>query len=553
MPIPTRKLADVKVGAIGYGAMNLTWVPNTPDEQAFTTIKTAIDAGIDCVNSGEFYGQPDRESGLKLLARFFAAEPTYAAPMFLSVKGAIRSNWKVDSSDEYLLESVTNINTLLGGAKKMDLFQPARVDTTRPIEETMKALMKLRDEGHFKYIGLSECSAATLRRAAAVGPVAAVEVEYSPWSLEIESNGILSTCKELGIAIIAYSPLGKGFLTGTLKSPADIPVGDHRHDFDRFKPENFPKNLVLVDKIVALAEKKGVTPAQFTLAWLLAQWEGIIPIPGSTRAAGVMEGAKAAEISLTEAELKEMREAPMTHQWSEVVDSLAELRTEAGGLAYSFVVGVHPHNAAQYDLATEARVTAAHQHKRCVGWGEIGLDYHYDQSPREVQQKVLRAQLRSSLASGLNKAITIHTREADDDIWKILTEELPREQKLHIHCYTDTPALATKLLLHFPNLFIGVTGVITYSSNLNTAQVVRDLALTTPPPSAPSDFLANPLRIVLETDAPYMVPSVLPPPSELGMKSGQKMPFSHSGMLPWTAEFVAKVGFSRSGRGGDRV
>ncbi|KAK4705045.1 hypothetical protein P7C70_g1167, partial [Phenoliferia sp. Uapishka_3] len=318
MSMPTRNLADRSLGCIGY---------ETPDAQAFEAIKSAIDAGSNFINSGEFYGQPERTLGLQLLARFFKAEPTYGEKMFLSVKGAVRPNWKADSSDEYLLESVTNINKLLGGSKKMDLFQPARVDTTRPIEEvrqtpyaerssmsdtpalqTMAALQKLKEAGHFKYIGLSEVSAKTIRRANAVAPVAAVEIEYSPWTLDVEHNEVLSTCKELGIAIIAYSPLGKGFLTGKLKSVADIPAGDHRLDFDRFLPENFPKNLVLVDKLVAIAEKKGVTTPQLALAWLLAQWEGIIPIPGSTRPDGVKEAAAAAFVKLSPEELKEIRE-----------------------------------------------------------------------------------------------------------------------------------------------------------------------------------------------------------------------------------------------------
>ncbi|ORY88824.1 hydrolase [Leucosporidium creatinivorum] len=226
-------------------------------------------------------------------------------------------------------------------------------------------------------------------------------------------------------------------------------------------------------------------------------------------------------------------EAPLKAEWLETVDSLGELKEE--GLSYSFVVGAHPHEAKEYTDELEETFKKAHAHPLCVGWGEIGLDYHYDNSPREIQQAVLRRQLRTALASGLGKAITIHTREADDDIYTILTEELPKEQRIHVHCFTDSLEVAVKLLDHFPNLYIGITGVITYSSNLNTSQVVRHLGEKATP-SSPSA-----LRLVLETDAPYMLPSTMGPPSSFGMTSKQKLPFAHSAVLPWTAAFVAKV------------
>ncbi|GAA5949728.1 hypothetical protein JCM21900_003275 [Sporobolomyces salmonicolor] len=225
-------------------------------------------------------------------------------------------------------------------------------------------------------------------------------------------------------------------------------------------------------------------------------------------------------------------EAPSERpEWKETVDSLSALE----GLDYRFVVGAHPHDAKHYTPALEAAFLEAHAHPRCVGWGEMGLDYHYSNSPHDVQQDVLRRQLRAAIGSGLNKAITIHTREADDDILRILTEELPRDSRCHIHCMTDGLPLADALLSRFPNLYIGVTGVITFASNLNTTAIVRSLGRSCSP-SNPSG-----LRILLETDAPFMIPSNLGPNSKLGMTSKQKMPFSHSGMLPWTAEWVAKV------------
>ncbi|GAA5821318.1 hypothetical protein JCM11251_004569 [Rhodosporidiobolus azoricus] len=228
-------------------------------------------------------------------------------------------------------------------------------------------------------------------------------------------------------------------------------------------------------------------------------------------------------------------EAPMTSSWREVVDLLSELKKEdPTALNYHFVVGCHPHEAKNYNDELEKSFLDAHAHPRCVGWGECGLDYHYDNSPRDVQKDILRRQLRTALKSGQNKAITIHTREADDDILQILKEELPKEQRIHIHCFTDSPALASSLLDHFPNLFIGITGVVSFSSNLNTAQVVRDLGAKC------SLDAPEGLRIVMETDAPFMVPATLPS-KELGMTSKQRYPFSTASVLPWSAEFVAKV------------
>ncbi|GAA5898855.1 TatD family hydrolase [Sporobolomyces salmoneus] len=222
-------------------------------------------------------------------------------------------------------------------------------------------------------------------------------------------------------------------------------------------------------------------------------------------------------------------------EWKETVQSLTDL----DGLDYRYVIGCHPHDAERYTPELEEAFIKAFSHETCVGWGEIGLDYHYDNSPREIQKEVLRKQLRAFLKAGLDKALTIHTREADDDIFAILTEELPTTTRIHIHCFTDTPQLASKLLSHFPHLFIGVTGVVTFSSNLNTSQTLRDMITTQLTDRARPRFL-------LETDGPYMLPANMGPNSRLGMTSKQKLPFCHSGMLPWTAEFIAKV-FNEAG------
>lgn len=227
-------------------------------------------------------------------------------------------------------------------------------------------------------------------------------------------------------------------------------------------------------------------------------------------------------------------EAPVRKEWKELADSAlhAEDRKQNwNGIEYYFVLGVHPHEARLYDDKVEAHILEAMKHPRCVGWGEIGLDYHYNLSPPDVQRSVLTRQLQ--LAVTLGKPITIHTREADKDIEEILKTVVPREHPIHVHCFTDTVELAKSLLDHFPNLYIGVTGVITYATNQNTAGVIKHLAGT---PSSASPRL----RIVLETDSPYMIPSNLTQQT-LGLKSGQKLPISHSGMIPWTADFVANL------------
>ncbi|CAE6460391.1 unnamed protein product [Rhizoctonia solani] len=231
-------------------------------------------------------------------------------------------------------------------------------------------------------------------------------------------------------------------------------------------------------------------------------------------------------------------EAPIRSEWRTLADSALtpESRAEKwGDIEYNFVMGVHPHEAKHYNDEVEAELLEAMKHERNVGWGEMGLDYHYDNSPRDVQREVLLRQLKHAV--GLGKPLTIHTREADDDIWEILSKNVPKEWKIHIHCFTDSPDLAKKLLDHFPNLYIGITGVITYATNENTSAVVRMLAT-----SPPVDSSRSPLRILLETDAPYMVPSNLTKYQQqtMGLKSNARMPLCHAGMIPWTAEFVAK-------------
>jgi aryl-alcohol dehydrogenase-like predicted oxidoreductase len=186
----------------------------------------------------------------------------------------------VRSDDEYILQACEKSLKRLG-VDKIDLYYCHRVDMKTPIEETVAAMAKLKKAGKIGAIGLSEISAATLRRAHKVHPIAALQIEYSPFTLDIENPAIdvLNTCRELGISVVAYSPLGRGFLTGQLKSPDDFEDGDFRKHAPRYSRENFPKNIKLVHALEAIAQRKGCTPGQLALAWLLKQGDDIVPIP----------------------------------------------------------------------------------------------------------------------------------------------------------------------------------------------------------------------------------------------------------------------------------
>ncbi|GAA5998710.1 aldo/keto reductase family protein [Rhodotorula paludigena] len=302
-------LSVVPPAGVATGLMRLTWAPEqTPDEQAFELMKTAIDAGSTSFNSGYFYGNPpDVTTNLQLISRFCEAHPDYKDRFYLSVKGGMTKELKPRADIEFLRAQMQEINSILKH-RKMDLFEMARVDREVGIEESMKILLKLRDEGLFRDIGLSEVSADTLRKAVSVGPVAAVEIEYSPFCLDIEKNGVLAAAKEAKVPLVAYSPLGAGFLGNTWTSKEDIPEGDFRRTFDKFSDEHFEHNMQLVRKLTAIAEKKGITPAQLSIAWVRAQDPLVVPLPGSTKPARVEEAIEAGKVQLSSAELDEIRQ-----------------------------------------------------------------------------------------------------------------------------------------------------------------------------------------------------------------------------------------------------
>ncbi|KAH7102827.1 putative aldo-keto reductase [Auriculariales sp. MPI-PUGE-AT-0066] len=247
------------------------------------------------------------------LNRYFKARPGARQKVFLATKFGITYNdgvWGARGDAEYVTESANKALARLG-IDYIDLFYVHRIDQKTPIEITMKALVQIKNEGKIRHIGLSEASASTLRRAHAIHPVAAHQVEYSPFELSIEKDSIdvLATCRELGIAVVAYSPLGRGMLTGKLRSPADFGEGDFRSTLPRFSPENFHKNLEVVDKFAEIAKKHNATSGQLALAWLLAQAPEVIPIPGTTRFANLEENVGAATLELGGTELTELDQA----------------------------------------------------------------------------------------------------------------------------------------------------------------------------------------------------------------------------------------------------
>ncbi|KAM0811985.1 putative NADP-dependent oxidoreductase domain-containing protein [Seiridium cardinale] len=270
----------------GFGLMGMTWRPtSTPDEQAFAAMKAAIAKGATLWSSSEFYGMPEPTEGLGLLRRYFEAYPEDASKVTLFVKGCSDlTTLYPKNSRAGVRESIENTIKVLGNTKKIDIFGPARGDPSVPLEETIGTLKELANS---------------------IFPLSLVEVEFSLWSTDILTNGVAETTKKLGIPIAAYAPLGRGFLTGQLKSAEDIPEGDIRRYFDRFQPENFSKNLELLSQVKSVASSKGVTPAQLALAWVRVHSKSdkagvIIPIPGATAAPRVEENTTA--VSLTKEE-----------------------------------------------------------------------------------------------------------------------------------------------------------------------------------------------------------------------------------------------------------
>jgi pyridoxine 4-dehydrogenase len=302
--------SHIKVGQIGFGLMGLTWKDSSEfqdDETMFAVMKAAVDNGATLWNSGSFYCPQDKPyANLLLIKRFFEKYPDYSKKVFVSVKGGCdmenfaakgMAGMKMDMSLSNLEKDVKGIRNALGsdsGGHDLDLYEVARVDLSYTPQQWMDNLLTLQKKGYFKHISLSEVGASTIRKAAAIGPIASVEVEYSPTELSIETNNVLATCKELNIPIFAYSPVGKGVLAGGLTDAAHIPKGDPRSHSDRLQADNLKHNVKAAEALRGLAEKKGCTGAQLVLAWICHQWpEGLLPIPGTSNPGRAKENSTA--------------------------------------------------------------------------------------------------------------------------------------------------------------------------------------------------------------------------------------------------------------------
>jgi aryl-alcohol dehydrogenase-like predicted oxidoreductase len=293
-----------QVAAIGLGCMSLSGIYGKSDEEAgIAVVQHAIDRGMDFLDSSDMYGWGHNE---QLLGRALKGrrDRVVLATKFGQVKTATGQG--VDGRPQYVMEACEASLKRLG-VDVIDLYYQHRVDTTVPIEDTVGAMAKLVAQGKVRHLGLSEARPETVRRAHKVHPIAAVQTEYS-LLYRTHAEETLRTTRELGISFVAYAPLGRGFLTGTIQSPEDV-KGDRRGDHPRFVEQNFAHNLALVQRVVAVAREKNCTPAQLALAWLLAQGLDIVPIPGTKRRERVDEAIGAAAVKLSRADVERISAA----------------------------------------------------------------------------------------------------------------------------------------------------------------------------------------------------------------------------------------------------
>ncbi|KAI1305057.1 Aldo/keto reductase-like protein [Xylaria venustula] len=316
--LPTRQLGrdGPQVPQIGFGLMELStgYVNAAPSEaERFEVLDRAWEIGAIFWDTAAGYG--DNEA---LVGKWFKQHPERRHDVFIATKFGFRIDQGEDGKQNFVLDSSPE-NCRRGceqslqklGVDYIDLFYVHRFDRVTPVEKTMEALVELKREGKIKYIGLCEASSDTVRRACAIHPVTAVQIEYNPWSLDIETEAgtnLLATCRELGVAIVAYSPLGRGFLTGKFKSYQDLGPEDKRHGLPRFSPENFTKNVELAKVFADMAVRKKCTSAQVALAWLMAQGEDIFPIPGTKTLKYLEQNVGSVQVTVSPEDDKHIRE-----------------------------------------------------------------------------------------------------------------------------------------------------------------------------------------------------------------------------------------------------
>ncbi len=309
MMLKTRPLgrSGLSVSEIGLGCMGMSEFYGTPNEaESIATIHRSLDLGATFLDTADMYGSGHNE---ELVGRAIAdrRDRVTLATKFGNVRGPKGEFLGVNGKPEYV-RSACEASLKRLGVDVIDLYYQHRVDRQVPIEETVGAMAELVEEGKVRFLGLSEASAATIARAVSVHPIAALQSEYSLWSRDIEAE-ILPACRELGISLVAYSPLGRGFLTGNFKSFDDFAPDDYRRFSPRFQGENFDKNLQLVTKLAEMARERGVSASQLALAWVMGRGSDIIPIPGTKRIKYLEENVAAADVSLTPEDFARIEDA----------------------------------------------------------------------------------------------------------------------------------------------------------------------------------------------------------------------------------------------------
>lgn len=304
----TRQLGHLgpHVSSIGLGCMGMSdfYTTGVDEREAIATLHRAVELGVTLFDTADMYGPHTNE---ELLGRALRGkrDGLYLASKFGLVRSSDPHARGVNGRPDYVRQSVEGSLKRLD-TDYLDLYYQHRIDPEVPVEETIGAMAELVKAGKVRHIGISEASAETIQRAHAVHPLAAVQSEYSLWSREPEHNGVLDTCQRLGIAFVAYSPLGRGFLTGELKSPEDFAADDYRRFNPRFQADNFNRNLALVERVKALASDKGISASQLALAWVLAQGDHVIPIPGTKQRKYLESNVAAASVVLGADELAQL-------------------------------------------------------------------------------------------------------------------------------------------------------------------------------------------------------------------------------------------------------